>query len=368
VDGQSLALYPANLNAKTSAGQKPNAPRVKNLRGEQAVTPTLVAEHPGTCCTFWRSVAGDTHEPMERKTRRSRMRRTRTGKRLELTARDFEIFRLLHHYRYLRSTYIHAFVGGASATRFKERLGDLFHEGYIDRPSQQWELANARCRPAVYESGGGSFQTPAAYDAGSDDAVTFLAGTAHRQFLHSLMICEIMASLDIAIRSDPCLRFIAWPEILRRAPQTTRASPTPFRIPVPSGGYVVPDGLFGIEYSHAGAKTYRFFALEADRGTMPVARSNSNQTSFLGKLGAYRQIMEHHAHKKHWGIPNLLVLTLTVGDARLLEMLKRLDVERRSSATFLFKAIRDDASQQPGPQLLTEPWQRAGFPPMYIDK
>ncbi|MEJ0042771.1 MAG: hypothetical protein WDM81_11445 [Rhizomicrobium sp.] len=81
------------------------------------------------------------------------MKRTRKGKRIELTERDIAIFRLLSQYRYLRSTYIHAFVGGASETRFKERLGDLFHEGYLDRPSQQWEFADARHMPAVHELG-----------------------------------------------------------------------------------------------------------------------------------------------------------------------------------------------------------------------
>src|SRR5258707_11154434 len=85
--------------------------------------------------------------------RRPRMRRTRTGKRLELTPRDIEIFKLLERYRYLRSTFIHAFVGGASETRFKERLGDLYHEGgYLDRPREQWEFANSRYMPAVYEN------------------------------------------------------------------------------------------------------------------------------------------------------------------------------------------------------------------------
>ena len=64
--------------------------------------------------------------------------------RIALTPRDIAIFQLLGNYRYLRSTYLHAFVGGASQTRFKERLGDLFHEGFIDRPEKQWELANAR--------------------------------------------------------------------------------------------------------------------------------------------------------------------------------------------------------------------------------
>src|SRR5665213_3049681 len=88
--------------------------------------------------------------------RRSRMRRTPTGKRIELTSRDLDIFRTLARYRYLSSTYIHEFVGGASQTRFKERLGDLFHEGYLDRPSRQWEMADCRHRPVIHELGGGA--------------------------------------------------------------------------------------------------------------------------------------------------------------------------------------------------------------------
>src|SRR6267154_2473565 len=83
--------------------------------------------------------------------RRSRMQRCRTGKRLELTARDLEIFRLLTGYRYLSAPTIHVFVGGASRKRFVERLGDLYHEGFLDRPQRQWEMADCRHRPAVYE-------------------------------------------------------------------------------------------------------------------------------------------------------------------------------------------------------------------------
>jgi len=120
------------------------------------------------------------------------MRRTRTGKRLELTTRDLEIFRALARYRYLSSTYIHAFVGGASETRFKERLGDLFHEGYLDRPAQQWQFAGALYRPTIYEAGDDARRVLC--DQGGNDSCTFLAPTAHRQFAHSMMICEVLAS------------------------------------------------------------------------------------------------------------------------------------------------------------------------------
>ena len=328
----------------------------------------LVAEYAGTCGTFLCFATDDTHERMEKEARRSRMRRTRTHKRLELTTRDIEIFNLLRQYRYLRSTYLHAFVGGASTTRFKERLGDLFHEGYIDRPSQQWEFADARCMPAVYESGRGAIQALRAYGADLGEARTFLADTAHRQFLHSLMICEVLASLDIGVRDDPRLRFIAWPEILDRSPEATRASGRPFRLPVPSGGYLVPDGLFGIEYAQDGKKAYRFFSLEADRGTMPVARSKPGQTSYLGKVAAYREIIARQAHKTHWGIPNLLVLTVTTSETRMQAMLAGLGDDINSNATLLFKAITAADLTRPANHLLRKSWSRAGLHPLQIDE
>lgn len=299
------------------------------------------------------------------------MRRTRTGKRIEITARDIEIFKLLERYRYLRSTFIHAFVGGASETRFKERLGHLYHEGgYLDRPSQQWEFADARHRPVVYEIGAGAARALREAGVTVDDVRTFLAATAHKQFLHSLMICEALASLDLGVRTDPRLRLIAWPEILGRAPETTRSSPTPFRVPVPSGGYVVPDGLFGIEYARAGQKAYRFFALEADRGTMPVARSNGRQTSYLAKLTAYQEIISRQMHRTHWGIPNLLVLTVTTNEGHLAEILRRFEEQPGGHSAFLFKAVGSGTGALPGPapQLLSEPWQRAGLPLIRIDE
>jgi len=275
-----------------------------------------------------------------------------------------EIFKLLTRYRYLRSTYIYAFVGGASETRFKERLGDLFHEGYLDRPTQQWAFADARCMPAVHENGRGGMKALRAGGRGLDADERQVAGTAHRQFLHALMICEVLASIELAVCGDERLRFITWPEILARAPEAIRASGRPFRLPLPSGGYLAPDGLFGIEYRCDDAKAYRFFALEADRGTMPIVRSNPKQTSYLGKLAAYGDIIAQQAHKTYWGIPNLLVLTLTTSAARLSEIVTKLGAN--GQPVFLFKAVEERSFSKPIPTLLTEPWTRAGHAPLCI--
>lgn len=168
--------------------------------------------------------------------RRSRMVRTRTGRRIELSPRDIQLFKLLARYRYLRSTYPYAFLGGASETRFKERLGDLFHEGYLDRPQQQWEFADARCRPAVHKIGKGGLNALRACGLGLEGKENYAGAAAQRQFLHTLMCCEVLASIEIATRATEALRFIPWSEILARAPEATRTSPAPCRLPVPSGG------------------------------------------------------------------------------------------------------------------------------------
>lgn len=296
------------------------------------------------------------------------MRRASSGRRIEITERDIEIFKLMQQYRYLRSTYIHAFVCGASETRFKERLGNLFHEGYLDRPDQQWQFAGARYSPAVYESGRGAERVLRNVGETVCDARTFPATTAHRQFLHSLLISEVLASIDLGIRANPHLRYVSWPEILERAPEQTRTSSTPFRLPLPGGAYLAPDGLFGIEYEVSGKRAYRFFALEADRGTMPVARSDTAQSSYLAKLRSYEQMMASRAHKTHLGISTLFVLTVTTNPRRLAEMVAKFDGRSESAARFLFKAVGHEtrALNSPRPGLLFDPWERVGLPPLSI--
>lgn len=299
--------------------------------------------------------------------RRSRMQRTRTGKRIALTDRDLEIFRLMARYRYLSSAYIYAFVGGASETRFKERLGDLFHEGFLDRPERQWEMASCRHRPVIHEIGTGASRVLEEQGI-VEEPRTWLRAAATRQFAHSLMTCEILASIEIGIRRHPGLRFIPWPEILAKAPAETRMSAAPFRFPAStSSGEIVPDGLFGLEYAANGVKAYRFFAVEADRGTMPVIRSDSSQTSCVGKLAAYREFLLRRGYKGHLGIPNLLVLLITTGSHRLDEILRRFGDQAGGGSAFLFKAIEPSELCFPTTKLIFDSWLRIGAAPLRID-
>ncbi len=297
------------------------------------------------------------------------MSRAGVGKRIELSPRDLELLTLLGRYRYLRSNFLYAFLGGASEKRFKERLGHLYHDGgYINRPSQQWEFANCRYMPAVYELDRAGERVLREYGSDNPGGLPGLgrSGKPSRQFAHTLMVSEILASIELAVRAAPRLRFISPQEVIARAPDQARKAGNPLEMSA-SGGKLIPDGLFGIEY---GSKAYRFFALEADRNTMPSTRSDLRQSSFLKKLVAYRTIVAERLYKTHWGIPNLLVLTVTTSDAHMRSLMTTLEGLTASSTMFLFKATSQfgnvQAAASPSPLLFTEPWQRVGREPLCI--
>lgn len=304
---------------------------------------------------------------MSQDTRRSRMRRTPKGKRLMLTSRDIAIFRALSQYRYLRSTYLHAFAGGMSETRFKERLGDLFHEGYLNRPEAQWRFADSRHVPVVYELGRGAMRVLKERGRGDDQRRVLLGPGAHRQFEHSIMVCEVVASIELAAMTDPMLRFIPLTEILAKAPESARTASFPLRLPVgpTADRFVVPDALFGLEYLSGARPSYRFFALEADRGTMPISRTAGIQSSLAGKLGAYGELFACEAYRRHLGVPNLLVLMVTTSERRIAALL---DVFRAAKATgaFLFKSVGQ--TRTPFVSVLNQPWERSQRQQLRLDQ
>lgn len=319
--------------------------------------------------------------------RRNRMCRKATGKRVELSVRDIEIFKVLNRYRYLRSTFLHAFVGGSQKTRFQERLGDLYHETrHLNRPRQQWQFANARYMPVIYENGERAEDVLRQHGLLDGNTTTWLSRGrlgAHRQFAHAVMICDILASVELGVRSDPNLRFISWQEIIGKAPATTRELDNPFRMPVsisylfpgrrPANAHfhLTPDGLFGLEYRQGGQKSYRFFALEADRNSMPIFRNDLRQSSWLKKLLAYKEVIDKGIYRSHLGLPNLFVLTVTTRARHMGNIMSLLN-HLGSGRLFLFKTVSSLGDLQKAPEpdahILAAPWARAGVDMIDISK
>ncbi len=95
---------------------------------------------------------------------------------------------------------------------------------------------------------------------------------------------------------------------------------------------------------------------------MPVVRSKTGKSSVQRKLSAYSEIIAQQAHKTHWGVSRLLVLTLTASGARVANMVEPLARTSERKYNFLFKVVPVLRSANPMPELLAEPWLRVGLP------
>tara|TARA_R110000787_G_scaffold108212_1_gene216470 strand:+ start:10345 stop:11295 length:951 start_codon:yes stop_codon:yes gene_type:complete len=313
--------------------------------------------------------------------------------------RDVEILTILKRYRFLRSTTIWQLLPeelrGRSFKRFQDRLTDLFHEthtqhagAYLDWPSQQRQSFDARYSPSIYALS--DVGKTALDELGIEvDAVTNLRVPGNRgnakDFAHMLMICDTLASIEIGTKRASNIRFIPWPEILRKAPlagcergvislPVTISNRFSDRQKLKMQSFnLEPDGLFGLEYKQpTGRKLYRFFALEAERRNK-VRTTSLKGSSYLKKILAYRYILESEIYKTELGLPNLLILTVTPNNARIRTMKEAVTsiYGPKGSANFLFHSIpvHGEISMQPDsfPDLFAEPWERAGYAPFYVN-
>ncbi|MCP4184137.1 MAG: hypothetical protein GY761_12605 [Hyphomicrobiales bacterium] len=263
--------------------------------------------------------------------RRSRFKRTPSGKRLVITERDIDILRWLYRYRYLRAPQLILFLKPKSEKRFIERLGDLFHEtGLIDRPKAQWQHFDARCTPMIYEltiKGLGFLESRNQLPQRATTLSRQKRAGRNVQFDHAMMIVDVLVDTELATIATPAQRFVCIDEILARATETTKAAPNPLSVPVtiqpnaafpniksPWKTHIIPDALYGIEYFIEGEKRYRFWALECEN-TSPRKRRSVRKSSLLRKQAAYNALIKSGAFKKHWGIPNLKLHVCTRKDA-----------------------------------------------------
>src|ERR1019366_4406877 len=97
-----------------------------------------------------------THVPTERDlsrqvaSRRARFRRDDPHP-IRLTADDIAVIRHVGRHRFFRSTHLLRLLEQRSPKKLLERLGALYHNGYLDRPRAQLDYyATAGSAPIVY--------------------------------------------------------------------------------------------------------------------------------------------------------------------------------------------------------------------------
>jgi hypothetical protein len=259
---------------------------------------------------------------------------------MHLTKRDVEIIHLIHRHRFLRSSHIVALVG-ESPQQVSRRLQLLYHHGYLERP---------RCQIDYYHRGGSRYII---YGIGHKGTALLKREPSHsihsltwgeknratsRLFLeHALLVSDVMVALELACRKTGNYRLLLGKQL--QIPNATALQREPFHWSVKLGnGYkvgLIPDRVFALEPIDQPDKLTYFF-LEADRGTMPIARKGLSQSSFQRKLFAYEATWTQNLHRSRFCFHRFRVLTVTNSTDRVDNLIAACQQLQRGHGLFLF--------------------------------
>jgi len=311
--------------------------------------------------------------------RRSRWVPTSTGKRITLQPRDWLWLEWIHRHGPLPSSFLlEAAKGyGRCPKKATERLGDLFHEAgtahggaYLTRPRQQFRTLDSRYQALVYDLSEAGRAALVQRGKWRDQS-----RGAGGPWLHQFMVAVITASIELAVQASDKLEFIPQADILERS-ETTLRTEIDYLDPVLDRRVTktfAPDAVFGFEYLTDQGPRFRFFVLEADRGTEPLQSQNSARKSLLRSFHQYDAYLGDKLYQKHLKLTApLLPLTVTTSEKRMGNMLEMLgdmpDLQRL--ALFKHWPAFADPFRVPPPhlELLDQQWLRAAGAPLRIDQ
>src|SRR4051794_3696966 len=273
--------------------------------------------------------------PVQQSVRRPRFRRAATPPPFRLTGDDVEIVRVVARHRLIRSTHIAALVG-RSLDRTNDRLLRLFHAGYIDRPRAQLDYyPTVGSAPMIYaladrgtrllkEWDGVEFRNPEWSRKNREATRPFIE--------HQIEIVDFEIGVQRAVQEHGGVTLISAEDIIADAP---RPLPTmnPFSLQAKLSDHgvvretaIVPDIVFGLELANG---SRRNFMVEIDRGTMPVRRSDPEQTSIERKMRVYLTAHAAKQHQREFGWTNFRALFVTTNHDRIETMM---DASRQPQA------------------------------------
>jgi hypothetical protein len=244
--------------------------------------------------------------------------------------------RLVHSHRFLRSSHIVSLLSG-SPQQIVRRLQLLYHHGYLERPRAQLDyFYKPGSREMVYGlADKGAKVLARETNIGRELRWSEKNRSVGRPYLeHALMVSDVMVALELACRRTN-VRFLTEADLLVRKKEEGFR----WRVNIDSNVKlgVVPDRVFALEFQkHDGKADRAYFFLEADRGTMPVMRSNLSQTSFYRKLLAYEATWLQRIHEKRYGFHRFRVLAVTTGAMRVQSLVAACGELKHGHGLFLF--------------------------------
>jgi hypothetical protein len=313
----------------------------------------------------------------KRRPRYQRLAKTKR-KSFNLRERDILIARYVHKYRFLNSHHLRALIRGNNK-KITERLSQLYDQGILAKPPQKLGLT-ALYKPDVYELGRAGEALLRLRGFLNPSRQRWIAKNregANRSVAHSLMIADLMVSIEVSCRYHGHIALIEPSEIVSQAPQGTRALDNPYVIPArpryvhpdsnqvhnePVG--VIPDKVFGLRHLDSGTVQYFFF--EADTGSVSLTDRNAKRHTALRRLASYLEIASSGRHRDHFGIPEFIVLFLTNSGERVSRMCAMVEhlTNGSGSPRFLFRSHprmhHPTRTFVPLEHYLTLPWKRSG--------
>jgi len=312
--------------------------------------------------------------------RRKRNRPCSTGKRISPQRRDLLWFQKLHEHGPLPASFLHAFSHKICRSRKRalDRMTDLYNEDrtpdsgrYLDRPYQQFDTYDSRYKELVYTLNEPAIRALKRFNQWEEHA-----GANTGPWRHQFMVSCITASIELATFERSDVNFIPQHMILERA-ETDLRFKTVIQLENSKKGRevdLIPDALFGLEYVDGTHKSYRFFLIEADRGTEPSRASRFNRKSHLRNFLQYREYIGQKLYKSHLDLTaGLLVLHVTKDQKTIDRMLTLGDeLYERGNTYMLFQSAEafagNFAPPKPMQQFLERPWQRIGYKDFRIDQ
>lgn len=196
---------------------------------------------------------------------------------MRVTARDIALLQHIARFRLASGAQL-ARLDGGSAQNVSRALLALFENEYVDRPVAQAasRLLHNGSRPAIYGLtrkgarllGDHGFQVQRSLLDGIDKE----RGARWRFVEHTVSITEFLVQLELAARARQNIRILDRDEIVEDAPSSKRERQPRIEATIRLDGAlkrnaVIPDALFGLRFND---EEESYFALEIDRGEMPV--------------------------------------------------------------------------------------------------
>jgi len=260
--------------------------------------------------------------------------------RIELTSDDIDILRVIHRHRFVRADHLYRLFSERSPDRLSRRLTLLFRAGYLGRPLAQIDrFQEGGSQPLTYgldRLGARFLKEKKGVSIGETDWKTRNRAFKRENLEHTLATASFLINLELECRSLPGVSLVTFEEILARAPEKTRRSPTPGRWPVSmrhngsrADVMLAPDAIFGLRLTRDNASPLTsYFFLEVDRGTMTIAPARRiregdaflHRATVLRKILTYAESWQAAFHLDQFAVRNARVLFLASSVPRALNM------------------------------------------------